>query len=964
MAADARNITRPAAPPQAGPSAGERFFQREQVRRWLLASVDAGLAGLIFLVPLVMGGRTAWGQLVLVSVALWVAVCWCLRQCLASPATWVRSPFTPLLAAALILAGLQLVSLPPPLLGALSPHLYETLPLWAPGADPSTALGVWTTSSLMPPATRQAFVLLSAFALLLLTTVQRVRKLEDVERLLRWIAVATLAMAVFALVQFFTSNGKYFWFFEHPFAETSTAIKGSFTNANHFAQFIALGIGPLIWWVIAGSPRNAPKRPTARNPFGQQIRPFDVKQGLRALGLGCCGFVGLMSLSRGGALVIFVAAVVCTLILYRGALVGRKILLALVGIGLFVGAGLFVYGYDSLMAELDDFGSLQKLDQLEVRRKLWHADLAGIADYPLLGTGLGTHREVFPMYLRDPEAWRNIEYTHAENGYVQVALEAGVPGLLLVLIAIGLCVYWCLRSLGKTADKRVFLCMAAIAASLAASFVHSMWDFVWYVPGCMVVPVILAACACRVCQLTRRDPSSTLRGRSDPLLDVSRMGWLSTAACLVLIGWFMVPNRLEAAGAEPFWHRFLLQHKNSPAPGGTWQRETLQFMARQLSAVVERQPDHARARARLAAIHYELFDGQDSDVGSLGIEELRHAVLASYDPELENAFKSAADARQWLSTALPRQYGHLAATLHHARRALALCPLQGEAYLPLVVFSFIEGSEAELSRRAACTRQALKVRPFDGDVMFTAGVVAVDELRALEEQEQELNKALREGEIGRVEFATNFNELRSRVERSKAHLEESQKRAIAYWQGSFKSGPICQKRLLKYLAGKISAAEFLYVFQPDLPALRLIERHYREQFDGTEELQLVRVHLAEAVENHARGVQGGPAAKYWLEAARTHRQMNRPGERLRCLRNAVRCNSTLYDARLKLAKRLCELQEFGEALTHLNWCLRRKPQDKAVRKLVQDAVQQRLRLSDRPGAGAKQAEFPESRNTI
>ncbi len=227
-----------------------------RVALWLLRAVDAGLMAVIFVVPLILGGRIALGQLALVALAVWVAVCWCLRQCLASEAAWVRSPTEPLLFAALALVGLQLVELPPAVLDLLSSNVYERLPLWAPDSDASATLGLWTTLSLTPAATRDALIVLLAFVLICLTVVQRVRKVEDVERLIRWIALATLMMAGFALVQHFAGNGKYFWFYEHPYSEAKATVLGSFTNRNQFADFMAVGIGPMIWWVCDGRQRH------------------------------------------------------------------------------------------------------------------------------------------------------------------------------------------------------------------------------------------------------------------------------------------------------------------------------------------------------------------------------------------------------------------------------------------------------------------------------------------------------------------------------------------------------------------------------------------------------------------------------------------------------------------------------------------------------------------------------------
>ena len=56
-------------------------------------------------------------------------------------------------------------------------------------------------------------------------------------------------MAAFGIVQYLTDNGKFFWFYEHGRDMNGEYAQGSFTNRNHFAQFLTLGTGPLVWWV-------------------------------------------------------------------------------------------------------------------------------------------------------------------------------------------------------------------------------------------------------------------------------------------------------------------------------------------------------------------------------------------------------------------------------------------------------------------------------------------------------------------------------------------------------------------------------------------------------------------------------------------------------------------------------------------------------------------------------------------
>lgn len=890
MATDARRHAETRTRRPAGSRVHGRPSDGGQVGLLLLEAVDTGLAAALFVVPFILGGRLALGHLVLVTLAVWVAVCWCLRQCLVAQAAWIRSSAEPLLLAALALVGLQLVSLPPSLLSVLSPRLYEILPLWAPDAESSAMLGVWTTPSLTPAATGEGLILLTAFVLLFLVTVQRVRQVEDVERLLRWIAVSTLAMAVFALVQYVTSNGKFYWFFEHPFTDTKTSFKGSFTNRNHFAQFIALGVGPLAWWVWHGL-RSSRREPGAGRPqFAEHLGRRDVTVGLRAVALGFCIFMALISLSRGGAMAVSVAVVVCTLFLYRGSQVGRKLLLAVIGIGLFVGACLATHGYQSVAKRLDDFGSLQQLDQARGRRGLWQADAEAVADYPLLGTGLGSHREVFPMYLHDHNTSRGIEYTHAENGYVQVALETGVPGLLLVLIAVGLCGYWCCLSLRRGVSTRVLSCFAAIAASLAASFTHSMTDFVWYVPGCMLVPVVLAACACRLGQINPGNASD-----SASRFRIPRIGWLAAAACTMALGLLIVPEQLTAVRAEPFWHRYLLMRRTLANLDDADRYNTLQSMQRELSAVVQWQPDHARAQTWLAAVHLELFNRpQDSDLNPLDVKQVRDAVLAS-------SFESSAALNQWLSLAFGERRRHLDAALKHVRRAVRLCPLQGEAYLHLADLSFLEGPHSP--GKTAYVGQALKVRPFDGTVLFTAG--------------------------------------------QEAMLAGNPEQGRACWRASFQSGAVHQNRLIELLAGRVSVRDFLDLFQPDLGALARMIEHYG-QLDRPDELQVLLKCYATGAENQARLLEKEAATPYWLNAADAYRKMDNLPEALRCLRQAVRSHPSHYVAHCTLGSCLLKLRAYEEAEKHLTWCLQRKPQDKNLRALVESAVNGRLRSASRP----------------
>jgi len=862
--------------------------------RALERCVDGGFAAVLFAVPLALGGRMALGQSILVGAVLWIALCWCARQCLNARAAWTRSAAEPILVAALVWVGLQLLPLPGGLLRAASPKVHELLPLWTATGAGEAPLGRWTTLSLCPASTQAGLVVLAIFVLLFLFTVQRVRQVEDAERLIRWIAWAAVAVAALGLLQYFLGNGRYFWFYRYPRSAIGSQMVGSFTNRNHFAHFMALGVGPLLWWVFSGL-KPAGHRPGAPARFHTRNAPREVNVAIRTVALGLVVFAGLASLSRGGTAAIAVALAAGTGILYAGSMIGRKTLLVLAASGVAVGAGLLAYGYESLAGRLGTFESFESLDPLRLRRDLWAADLEAVADFPLTGTGLGSHARVFPIYLPNRWSSQKVDFTHAENGYIQVAMETGIPGLLLVLAAVGLCAYWCTRAVrraaaGTAASRRVLVCFVAIVPAIAASVVHALVDFVWYVPGLMVVVVVLGACACRLWQEIAR-PQAASAGPDRP---VPRAGWLVAAAMLLVVGLFMGRNRLAATFAEPSWNRYLLLSEALPGLEPQQRPAALREIAEALAAVVRWEPDHAGAHLELAQVHRELFSASaDPGICPLDVRQVREAALVS-------RFASSQAMYAWLGRAFGPRCRHLQAVWHHAREAVSLCPLLGRAYVCLADVSFLEGPAAPGT--AAHVEQAVRVRPLDGGVLFAAG--------------------------------------------QEAMLAGDHQLALDYWKGSFRCGRQHQQRLLKALADRLATDALLRTFEPDWPAMQVVRDHYLAR-GQSEKTWVMWQFYARAARRHAETLPGPSAAGTWLAAAGAYEKTGERDERIDCLRRALRCDPTSYEAHRALGLALLASQSFDEARRHLSWCLQYKPDDEQVRTKVEALADRRQRVSGR-----------------
>ncbi|MEN6452229.1 MAG: O-antigen ligase family protein, partial [Thermoguttaceae bacterium] len=729
-----------------------------------LRLVDACLAGVVFLVPLLMGGRHAVGQLALTVLAVTAALAWsadrltaCRRNGLSAsgiPGLTFRDGFPPtlvlLLGVALLLV--QTAPLPGWLLTRLAPHTAEILSLWHGGQGGSAWPAAWPCISLAPAETMASLVIFLDYGLLFLVALQRIRRIEDVERLLRWCAASAVVMATFGIVQFVTSNGRFFWFYEHPLAVTSDVAKGSFTNRNHFAQFLALGIGPLVWWLQDalrrksaphGRPSGGGRRVASSGSNLQGARTDDDLPAYWAgLMLGIVVFVGLLSLSRGGMAAMALAAVISALVCWRTKVFSGRLLAALGGAAVLIGVSLGIFGLDRVRDRLEDFsaGSLDRLDQSAGRRTIWAAAFSAATDFAPLGAGVGSFVSVYPMY-HNALADEDRDATHAESGYLQLFVETGLPGVLLLAAGIALCAWWCVSGLRAGTPSRLRVCAGAIAASLAASAAHSAVDFVWYVPACMAIVALLAAAALRVRGFARDArvavPATAKRATlvavrasaQRMMMDAvpatakratigTSLHWAAAILALSVLGVWMIGNRVGPAVAQPYFDRFMVEYlavnaraaeafDNDPVD-----QQTLAGWISLLESAVRCDSNHVAAHLRLVEIHQRLFEKlQQGGVNSM---PLRHVS----DAAAQQAFPTPDALRTWLSAAVGPHWEHLSLARCHAEQAVALSPLQGRAYLVLSELSFLSGDRGTLAQD--CLKQALAVRPLDGAVLLAA----------------------------------------------------------------------------------------------------------------------------------------------------------------------------------------------------------------------------------------------------
>ena len=298
-----------------------------------------------------------------------------------------------------------------------------------------------------------------------------------------------LALVIFGLIQQATWDGKLFRFVTlrqggHPFA--------SFVNRNNFVAYLhiamACGVGLFVWSL---------ERTPARASHGvlsavmARISSIDALQIVLSLGLVVLAVGAVASESRGGAVAGgagFLLTVVFTAFRRRSVWP-----FVISGVVLAIGAGVVV-AMEVDTALRDRFSQLEVTeeavnDRLRVRH--WKDAVGVVKQLPALGSGLGTHRYAHLPFLTEAgRPWA----VNADNQYVELAVEGGATGLLVLIVALVLAarLVWagrdCSIESAGTATAVLFL--------VVAQAVHAVFDFGVIMPATLSACGLLLGAAC------------------------------------------------------------------------------------------------------------------------------------------------------------------------------------------------------------------------------------------------------------------------------------------------------------------------------------------------------------------------------------------------------------------------------------------------------------------------------------
>ena len=831
----------------------------------------------VLVVPLTMAGIQETGIAIFVGSGLLMGLVWAVRQ-LAYPTSMPQfSGAEIIIAAATGLVALQLVPLSPKVLQTLAPFSSEYLALWA--EPPGATLGgqSWSTISLTPSLTRSGLVLLIGYGVFFFALVQHLKTIEDVDRTIRLIAVAAVAMAVIGLAQLFFGNGKFLWVFDHPFRHAKWPAKGAFTNQNHFAHFLALGIGPLIWcWQNWG-----PKRQNKHDVAGQvRTQGFGLsrtktganRQYLISIATAVVGLAAVLSFSRGGIAVMLVAVLVST-----AAFAGhwKKIIKLVLPILIFVFIGITIFGTDALEAKWNSITRAESMESLSSGRfHLWTALKEAIPHFWKSGAGLGSHAEVYPTWMSKQLGLR---FSHAESGYFQVLLELGVPGLVLLLSGIGLCARWCWKTFRTgTAGERQRITI--LSAGLIASVLHSLIDFVWYIPGTMILTLVIAACACRCFQL---------REQHTQVIHAStwKSSFIPCAMLLLLLpaGRLAADVAVKDATSEQEWMSYR-KHAIVGAYRSSYESlapldERLDLIITHLENCVRIDPADFRAMSDLSALYLRRFDrDQSNGENQMTVREIRHTVRSV-------GFESNKAIGKWLFSAFGKSSADLYRGLITARKAVQGQPLRGETYLVLAQVGFLTGLSSE--SEAALVDQAVRLRPHSASVRYLAGMALVEK--------------------GDMDGACD------------------------HWRAAFAVDSEIRGFIIHGLASQYSASEIVQRLAPKADGLWLLFEEFRKLKQPEQQTVAAEFYDRRFHEFLATADEAAPT--FWQRSYTIFSFLKSHRKALSALHHAVHQQLGNYDLRSRYALELLDNRHYEACRKQLEWCQLRRPED----MVIQDA---------------------------
>ncbi len=642
--------------------------------------IELTLAGLLLFMPLAFGAVQPWSREVVIVLSGVIVLSFLLKMLWQKQRSMFRHWAYVPIAALLLIVVLQLVPLPCSLVSVISPNT-AALKSELLGDLPNAGIRLdKMTLSFYPHATRHDLRLMLAVAGVFVVVLNVFRRPEQIKRLLMVIAAIGGIVAAIALAQTLFGNGKLYWFISTKYSE---GYSGPFVNHSHYGQFMNLSMGAALGLIIVKLYEDFAGKKATPATIATYLGSVSARSLWILIAIIILGITTVFSsLTRGGMVSMLIAVGFTTLMLMRRySFKEHGWIMVLIALGAFT-CVLYV-GFDAVY---DRLATLRNLDQYSSRWQILKDLTIAFVRFPIVGTGLGTHAVVYPMFDHSTIA---ALATHAENEYAQVMEEIGLAGFA-ILVLFGIMVWSAYFRTIRRAGRPICLSAYGLGFGICAILVHSLTDFGQHIPA----NTFLSAVFCAVI-LTL----GCIRQKDAPAHQTIGISWRrKTFLLLIFIGvlavwmWAVIgADRMRVAHNK--WNKVLAIEKSLVE--NKWQATGAQYdeIISYAQAALEQQPGNVQYRYWLNVYRW-------------------HCISQAVDPDT-GANIIPADSMPIVCDIVEQ--------LNEAR---LLCPTFGPVYCTL---GQIEKAIFDDPAGAERIRKGFRLAPCDPVACFAAGLLDIEE---------------------------------------------------------------------------------------------------------------------------------------------------------------------------------------------------------------------------------------------
>lgn len=446
--------------------------------------IEKGIYFLLIFTPLAFGGVKPWAFTIMEAVSFIIFGAWLLRMAALKRLEFYITPLLFFMLALAAVAVIQIIPMPPVMLSVVSS---SSLRLYNTFLNDGAAL--WRPISIDPQSTLDELWKLLSYIAVFIVIINHFKTRPQITKTLRLVIWLGVGIAVFAVIQRLTWNGRMYWFYPvKPGFEPSTGhIWGPYINRNHFAGYMEMAIPLALGFFLY---RMTEIKVMQDMPIIRKLHIYAANNALMHM----CVFMSsalvmtavlFISLSRGGIAGLAVGIIVFLLMSFkRKSLKGKAAVLAMIGAVLLVLVVILSWG--RMEDRFDDLAQADTNPRFETLKDSVNL----VRDFPLLGTGFGTFKT---SYLSYQTKHSRVLFIHADDDYLETMADMGLIGLALA-VGIIFFFFYPVVQVWRVRNNTFVKCMAAAGvASCSALVLHGFTDFNTHIPANAMLLTVIAA---------------------------------------------------------------------------------------------------------------------------------------------------------------------------------------------------------------------------------------------------------------------------------------------------------------------------------------------------------------------------------------------------------------------------------------------------------------------------------------